>query len=263
MSDEATCSCYCHVVAGATCTIDSGYGAPGVPYCGPHLSGPLCNMTHGWTEQGHPQYKQARVGLLCMGHRRRLDDTSLEIELLVIDLVRCREAGTTPHEARGRKEHRKIDDAPPVPVNLDWVMLTDHRTGQTHDRVMTPEHPIGIPAVLDTYCRRLGLGHMARRDHILGRLDVLRRHHDWIAEHDWVIDYAADLSGVRRALRTAVRDQTHSDIGRCYLPVDEAGREQCIGRLLAENGTGIVRCTQCRAQWSTPQELARLRVTLG
>lgn len=249
MSD---CDCYCHVLPGATCTVDNGMGVPGVPYCGPHLSGSLCVMEHGWTPEGHPQYREASTGLLCPGHRARLDALVDEIGELILDLAQCREAGTTPHEANGRKEHRKVDDTPPVPVNLDWVLLTD---------VRTPRADHGLPAVLSEYCVRLGLRSLPPKAHVLARLALLRRWHDSVARHDWVVTYAADLAEIKRVLANAVRDRRFTRVGACYLPVDSGGK--CGGQLLAENGTGFVRCRTCGATWSTPVELARLRVTLG
>ncbi|MGH3263012.1 MAG: hypothetical protein ACRDNS_13545, partial [Trebonia sp.] len=103
-------------------------------------------------------------------------------------------------------------------------------------------------------------GHLPRRNQVLARLDVLRRRHDFIAGQPWVLEYLDDLNGIRTALRTAVADRTHMLIGHCHLPVEG---ERCRGALLAENGTGLVRCRSCGARWSTPQELARLRVTLS
>lgn len=222
----------------------------------------LCVMPHGWDASGTPKPVLAYTGLLCKGHRHRLDDVSLEIELLIFDLLRCREAGSTPEQPGGRKEHRKIDDAPPVPVNLDWVVLMDLRTGST---LLVSDNPVSIPRILDAFLQRVpfdaDLPTVARRRQVLGRLEVLRARHDWIANQTWVDEYSDALVGIRDQLRQAVRDHEHRPIGTCDTP-DRNG-VYCRGTLLCENGTGIVRCTACRSVWATPQELARLSVRLG
>lgn len=256
---QAICQCYCHVNDGASCTIDTGYGAPGTPYCGPHLSGPLCLLAHGWQPDGHPRYKQAEVGHLCGQHRHWLDNVLLEIEMLLIDLGRCIESGVTPREINeGRTEHRKLADEKPVPINLDYLVLTDPRSGGARDHGITAEDPIGLVKLFNYWLAR----HDGRRCRtIYGALDELRLLHDTIAMTPGVVEYIDEMVNVRTILRRTVNDRKFRRIGICR-EINELNRA-CGGALLAENGTGVVHCQVCGGRWSTPEELARLslRVT--
>lgn len=96
---------------------------------------------------------------------------------------------------------------------------------------------------------------------VIAQLQLLDRHADWIAGQPWVDDYATELGDLRKALRLAVRDVTHHKIGRCRLPAEE-GEGACGGTLIRENGAESVKCVQCGAQWTSPQELARLSLSL-
>jgi hypothetical protein len=94
---------------------------------------------------------------------------------------------------------------------------------------------------------------------VLAQLDLLRRHHEWIAAQLFIDDYLLEMAELRKALTGAVRDVRYERRGVCALPFEGA---VCRGTLLEENGTRAVVCTRCRARWVTDQELARLAVTL-
>jgi hypothetical protein len=97
---------------------------------------------------------------------------------------------------------------------------------------------------------------------VIAQLQLLERHGDWIAAQSWVDDYTAEMSELRKALRLAVRDVTHRTLGKCRLPSEEEDGLLCGGALVQENGSDVVSCRGCRAQWTTPQELARLSISL-
>jgi hypothetical protein len=95
---------------------------------------------------------------------------------------------------------------------------------------------------------------------VLAQLALLARHGDWIAAQMWVDDLLGELAEVRKALRSAVHDRTHTRLGTCDLPAESG---PCGGALLVENGSSVIRCGRCRSEWATAQEQARLRVRLG
>jgi hypothetical protein len=96
---------------------------------------------------------------------------------------------------------------------------------------------------------------------VLAQLDLIKRHGDWCAAQSWVDDLLRELREVRQGLRSVLNDRTHTRIGTCDLPTED--ERPCGGALLVENGSSVIRCGRCKAEWATAQEQARLRVRLG
>lgn len=229
-----------------------------------------CVLDHGSDANGSIR-KQADVGFLCGWHRGRMTTTTGHITQLWYDLAFIVEAGTAPKDETPKTRHLKSAEAP-APANLDVLALRDPRTHPARIAVNPdiPKHEgdlsTPIPPVLTVVAGWLlclaeerPLTATVLPKSVVAQLALLERHHDWIAAQAWVDDYVAEMGELYRALRAAVRDQVTKRIGVCRLPV-EGG--VCGGTLLEENGTGVIRCASCSARWVTPQEQARLAVTL-
>jgi hypothetical protein len=98
---------------------------------------------------------------------------------------------------------------------------------------------------------------------VLAQLDLLTRHHDWIAAQLWVDVYFGELRDVRQHLKSAVRDRTHILVGYCDLAKEGEPEQACGGALILENGGDTVQCKGCGATWTDPRERARLAMRTG
>lgn len=228
------------------------------------MSSGLCVLGHGLGANGEPLNREAEHGLLCPHHRRSLDHLTRDVRDLWYDLTFILEAGTGPKDETPRTRHLKAAEAP-APANLEALALRDPRSSST---ALPEDTSTPIPAVLSIVASWVLLVAEERPltadklpQSVIAQLQLLDRHADWIAGQPWVDDYATELGDLRKALRLAVRDVTHHKIGRCRLPAEE-GEGACGGTLIRENGAESVRCSQCGAQWTSPQELARLSLSL-
>lgn len=246
----------------------------------------LCVLTH--RDQGeHPQ----DVGLLCGWHRGRLDWLHGDVSRLDGEFDLLREAGTAPKDQAGKGRKLK-NPTPPAPANLDWIVLHDRRShgdvdGQD-DRSGQPSAAIEFHA--EVYATRVRderplsqivlrpVRHADSRvfdvpttvpavlpSSYVARLDLIARHHDWIAEQEWVDEYWDDLNGLHRALRRAVRDYPPvipNGLSGCY--IEDGNGEPCRGDLQPVPPKDGVRCSRDRShRWDTPLELARLQIILS
>lgn len=262
---------------------------------------------------GHEERTEALDGLLvCSYHRRRMDDHVTEIGLLIVDAQRIRDGGAPSDGGPKGKAPKKRAD-PPAPGDVTLMVLFDPRSKPSPPRQSYPrnwnatagrfesngsEGLVDVLSIVSSWLLLLAeerpltstLPHS-----VLAQLDLLKRHHEWIAAQLWVDDYLLELGEVRKALATAVRDHRFTRRGRCPLSVEEKAvcacychvngsatcnvnknkpgevpycgphefvARPCNGTLLEENGTAVVHCTGCKARWVTDQELARLAVSL-
>lgn len=228
---------------------------------------------------GHEEREPALDGLLvCKRHRRRMDDDVTEIGLLVIDSQRIFDGGA-PQDAgpSGGKVKKRAD--PPAPGDTTLMALYDQRSTtieparsylrnwNANSGRLESNGGGELPAVLAIVASWVLLVADERPltavlpRSVLAQLDLLRRHHEWMAAQPFVDDYLLELAELRKALAMAVRDVQFERRGVCRLPVDGQD-DPCGGVLLEENGTRAVRCVRCKARWVTDQELARLAVSL-
>jgi hypothetical protein len=213
----------------------------------------------------HNERTEALPGLLlCARDRRRLDDNTREIALLLIDSQAIAVGGITgpPVEQNtgGHSPKKRAD--PPAPGDVTLMALLDARTSAIR---LPGDQSEPMPAVLAVVASWLlliaeerPLTAMLPRS-VLAQLDLLTRHHEWIASKPWVDDYLLEFGELRKALTAVVRDVRFERRGVCRLPVESG---VCGGTLVEENGTRIVRCVGCGARWITDQERARLAVSL-
>ena len=219
---------------------------------------------------GHEQRREAEVGFLCLWHRNGLTIATTEITRLWYDLALIVEAGTAPKDETPKTKHLKAAEAP-APANLDVLALRDPRSHVAAIPPTVENYGYGdpsspIPPVLTVVAgwvlclaEERPLSASLPRS-VIAQLDLLALHHDWIAAQPWVDDYSNEMRDLRDALKLTVRDHTHRKIdGRCQLPTETG---VCGGVLLSENGSGVIRCTACRANWVTPQQQALLAITL-
>lgn len=231
----------------------------------------LCVLTHGRDANGEPMPQQADCGFLCEKHRRRLDRTAREIRELWIDLQFIDQAGSAPKDEAPKTRHLKSAEAP-APANLEVLSLRDPRSAQTPIlpnpavRFHEGDTSTPIPSVLAVVASWVQLVAEERPltvklpASVVAQLALLERHHDWMAQQPWIDDYVTEFGELRKALAAALRDHTHRVIGRCRLPMES--RDMCGGALLEENGGDTIMCGECGARWSTPQERARLALSL-
>lgn len=224
----------------------------------------LCVLGHGTGANGEPLHREAEHGMLCLHHRRSLDHLTRDVRDLWYDLTFILEAGTAPKDETPKTRHLKSAEAP-APANLEALALRDPRSSSLILPDVDESTP--IPPVLSIVASWLLLvaeerpltGNLPQS--VIAQLRLLERHGDWIAGQPWIDDYVTELGDLRKALRIAVRDVTHRTLGRCRLPAEDA-EGVCGGPLIQQNGADSVKCSKCSAQWSTPQELARLSLSL-
>lgn len=204
---------------------------------------------------------EAEVGLLCRKHRRQIDNDLTEIGKLVIDSQWIVQGGITraPSEAAvgGGKGAKKRAD-PPAPGDVTLMALFDARTKAVR---LNGDQSEPLPAVLSVVASWVLLVAEERPltaalpSSVLGQLDLLKRHGDWIAGQGWVDDLLLELAELRKALAGVVHDRRFFNLGQCDLPAEDG---LCGGALLLENGSDTVRCARCRQTWTDPRERARL-----
>lgn len=207
--------------------------------------------------------RQPDTGWLCRQHRDRLDYLTDEIALLIVDTQHIRDGGA-PRENGPSGGHRKKRADPPAPGDVTIMALYDARTLAVRT---TADQSEPIPAVLSMVASWVQMLAEERPltaelpKSVLAQLALLRRHGDWFAGHGAVEDYLRELEEIHKALRGVVHDHTVKRIGWCDLPAEDG--EACGGPLMVENGSHVVKCSRCRATWTTPQEQARLAVRLA
>lgn len=223
-----------------------------------------CILTHGRGANDEPLHREAEPRmLLCLSHRNRMTRIVADVRDLWVDLAFIVEAGTAPKDETPKTRHLKAAEAP-APANLEVLSLRDPRSSSAQ---LVGDTSTPIPAVLSIVASWVLLLAEERPltatlpQSLLAQLNLLIRHHDWIAGREWIDDYLIEFGDLRKALSAALRDHTHEKVGRCRLPAE--GREGlCGGVLLRENGSDVVKCRECSAVWASPQEVARLAVSL-
>lgn len=234
---------------------------------------PQCFLSHRDHNDGCERTETVLDALLvCRWHRGRLDWVVEEISVGFVELQLVIVAGTAPKEAANKGGKHSKSPYPAAPVNLDVVALRDARTAGGELRHIlsdglkadvsrpVPAAPVVVGGWLKLVAEERPLT-AKLPSQVLGQLDVLKRHHEWIAAQPWVDEYLREMSELKRAISSALRDNTHRFMGRCYL-IGEDG-QVCNGELLQENGTEFVQCRKSRShQWRTPRELAALEYGL-
>jgi hypothetical protein len=293
---ERTCDCQCHGYGSAHnpgCDVPGGCGhlhRDEGPDCSDHRTPaqPHCVLPHRAWPDGCERLATANDGLACHWHRQQLDHLLGEIKQLDEELDLIAVAGTAPKESTG-KAGRTKNPSPPAPANLDVLVLRDARShGDVDCEDDRRGQPWSVPYLTEVYCARLRDERPLTRIVLrpvrnritdvaydipttvpalvprssAARLDMLIRHHDWITGQSWLDDYWDEMVGLRKAMRTALRDRPITkSLGSCYLLV---GEDPCTGRLVQDNGSDVVRCTnrECESRWVTAQELATLEVAM-
>lgn len=243
----------------------------------------LCIVDHGHDTDGNDLNAEATSGLLCKDHRRRLDDDIAEIVALILDSMHIRDGGAPIIETSGRHQHQKKRANPPAPGDVTLMAMYDARTATgpvqptTRGAVdtSTPETPVLriVAACLLTLARERPLTARLPQS-VLAQLDLLKRHHEWIAAQPWVIAYMQALYDTRRGLKNAVSDQINFRIATCDLPTDNGQHPAviirrnralrivliCGGPVMVRNGDDVWRCSRCDQTWITDQQKARFGV---
>lgn len=224
----------------------------------------------------HDQRTPALDGLLlCRKHRHSLDDLTTEIGALIIDSCRIIDGGA-PSEATPKTRRVKQPEAP-APGDLAIMALYDSRTltvrlpGDQSTPMVPVLHVIASWLLLVAEERPLTT---PLPTSVLAQLDLLSRHHEWLAAHPAVDDYHLEMTELRTHLRGAVRDHTHKRVTTCDLPTDDGQHPAviirrnralrivliCGGAVLVRNGDDVWRCNRCGGTWLTDQQKARFGV---
>lgn len=228
----------------------------------------------------HDERTEAEVGYLCDWHRRRMTGLTRRLSEHLSDVVFIAERGTAPKDEVPKTKRIKAAEAP-APADLDVLTLLDARTATW--RV----HRVYLAEELWPYCdvptadtsapmanilaivagwvmcvaEERPLTATKLPQSVLAQLDLLERHHDWIAGQAWVDDYMREMDEAGKALKAVLHDRTHTRIGWC--PVErEDGAGACRGALLKENGSAVIKCVECEVSWVTAQDQARLSLML-
>lgn len=240
------------------------------------MSEPALCVLH---EQDDPA--ETWIGNLCKRHRRRMDDLTSEIGLLLVDACRIIDGGA-PAELRPRTRRLKEAEAA-APADLALLALLDRRTRITHVKATTlgetdrstPTMP--ILAVIASWLLLVAEERPLKEklpQSALAQLDLLARHHDWLAATLYVDDYLAELTDLLRHLRDVTNDHTHHRVATCDLPTEDGQipaliirRNRalrvvliCGGAVLCANGDDVWRCKRCGSTWITDQQKARFGV---
>jgi hypothetical protein len=257
--------CACHGFAPPHISPCSVPGGCGHLHTGSRL---LCVLPHRDDAE-----RQQDVGLLCRWHRNRLDSIVGEIASDLPLLLMIQVAGSAPKDSAPRTRHMK-SSSPPAPADLEVLTLLDRRTSSVQYPQLLPQDNLpadmsrpGTPvlAVIASWVLLLADERPLTAtlpSSAIGQLDLLRRHHDWIAAQSWVDDYLAEMTDLKRAISRALRDKPHRFMGHCYLIGDD--HEVCGGQLSQENGSLFVTCRRNREHtWRTARQLATLEIGLN
>ena len=239
----------------------------------------LCMLNHG------DQPTEPQPGLLvCRRHRNELDNLTVEISNLIVDLCRIRDGGA-PSLPSPKTRHTKAAEAP-APGDLTIMALFDARTATGPVRA-SPDDPWDTSQPLAPVLHIIASWLLLVADErplttqlpgsVLGQLDLLARHHDWLAGQPCVGDYRLELRELRTHLRAAAHDHTHRRVATCDLPTVDGRAPMlvvhrnravrwvriCGGSVLCENGSSVWRCVRCQAEWLTDQQKARFAVRVA
>jgi hypothetical protein len=214
----------------------------------------------------HRKPMLADRGLLCSDHLATMGETLQDVFEYYVLLPLYLLPGAAPSSA-GDIKHTKNPEAP-APVNLAVISHTDRR----NHYVRPPGEQnwwasADIPDVLGILTDHAQnvvtdrvLKH-AELNTLIGVVNVLRTHNTWIADQYWVTDYYADLRMIRRSLALASGEPaTPKPLGPC--PAILPDSTECGTNLFPTPGTGAVTCKRCKAEWSTPAELLRLKLMM-
>ncbi len=217
---------------------------------------------------------QRSVGFLCNWHRGRLDTLTREVADDFVRTALIQEAGSAPKDSAPKTKHLK-SISPPAPANLDVLVMRDARTSSVQlqhflsdgKRADLSKPALSVPALVASWVLLLADERPLTTklpSSVIGQLDLLRRHHDWIAAVGWVDDYFAELNDMRKALSSVLRDQSSRVVGNCHLDSGDDDGMPCGGRLIRRNGEDSVRCANDRSHsWVTAAELARLEIVIS
>lgn len=215
--------------------------------------------------------------LLCRWHRNRIDFLTEEIGLLIVDACRITDGGA-PADEKVRTRRRKQPEAD-APADLALLALLDNRTWiapvkpTTHGEWDTSQPTVPVLAVVASW---LQLVAEERRlttlpSSVLAQLEILKRHHEWLAATPFVDDYVREMEDVLRHLRDVTNDHTHRRVATCDLPTENGQVPAliihknralrivliCGGPVLVRNGDDVWFCKRCGATWVTDQQKAR------
>lgn len=191
--------------------------------------------------------------VVCEWHYREYRDAIADLVDLYALLPTMLDPSSAP-DATGIKPKRTD---PPAPLRLEVVALMDPRT-QTSDTSM---HVIGVLGSWAGMIREeLNLAQPAVET-MTSAQRTLVKHAVWCAGRGWFNDMRTEVLDVVKALRTVTGMHPPKPVGRCHLPGKDD--EKCNGHVFEIEGTGGLRCSRCRAQWVTPQEIARFDLIQG
>jgi hypothetical protein len=177
-------------------------------------------------------------------------------------------------------------------VVSEWVRLVLEENVDLHklDQAEREKYFAEHPTTVDSPARLLRV-HWRPPSSTVGQLDLLAKHLGAIVGALWVDDFWQEMSDLSRQLKGVLRDVAHRRVGSCFVTIETDVTDQCAcachgtdvrpacdveggcgpghttyrtcgGALIRENGADPVRCVQCKAEWVTPDGLARLWLML-
>lgn len=232
--------------------------------------------------------REARVGLLCLGHFTHLGEVlrAVEEEAVTLDARPSMAVRTGPGggslaseraparlsvlvylDPRTKRWERDVEPryTLPAPKSIGpWCLLCEHetcvawRTGRRRD-LHDDEHDAGSEALASVLGELHAWARLVREERALaapayvtitGERDLLTRQLDWIAEQPWVDECFADLRKILGQLQAVNHTAPDKPVGRCYLPTDTG---VCDGPVWVDDAEGHAQCGRCRQTWDGPQ----------
>lgn len=89
-------------------------------------------------------------------------------------------------------------------------------------------------------------------------IGLLRRNHDWITQHPWVDEYAAELKQVHAAVRALAHDPVQKSQGKC---IRFEGNVECRGDVFELDDASGVRCSKNKNHVYSGLDLVRFRAS--
>jgi hypothetical protein len=155
--------------------------------------------------------------------------------------------GTTEQNPESKATKRAEAAAP---MRLEVIDLLDTRLGRKWQGLTPTSDRRGVIGTLQAHAEAVQDGRNLTAPlptHVTGYCAFLRRHLLWIAEQDWVTEFATEMKALNRTVAEAAGIYQRPPVGRCHVPTGDDDTP-CGGPLFASDYGGV-HCVRCSATW--------------